>query len=43
MHIDPPTGLTITGTINQSSRRPDALVQSVTSLVRASGLAEVSA
>lgn len=43
MHIDPPTGLTITGTINQSSRRPDALVQGVTSLVRASGLAEVSA
>jgi D-alanyl-D-alanine carboxypeptidase len=42
MHIDPPTGLTITGTINQSSRRPDALVQAVTALVRASGLAEVA-
>jgi D-alanyl-D-alanine carboxypeptidase len=42
MHIDPPTGLTITGTINQSSRRPDALVQGVAALVRASGLAEVA-
>ena len=27
MHVDPISGVTITGTINQSSRRPDALAQ----------------
>jgi D-alanyl-D-alanine carboxypeptidase len=42
MHIDPVTGLTITGTINQSNRRPDAVVQGVAAAVRRSGLIEVA-
>ena len=27
MHVDPTSGITVTGTINQASRRPDALAQ----------------
>jgi CubicO group peptidase (beta-lactamase class C family) len=26
MHVDPRSGLTVTGTINQADRRPDALL-----------------
>jgi D-alanyl-D-alanine carboxypeptidase len=33
MHIDPTTGLTITGTINQSSRRPDSVMNGVVDIV----------
>lgn len=40
MHIDPASGLTVTGTINQAERRPDRIVQAVTAAVRASGLAD---
>lgn len=40
MHVDPRTGLTITGTINQADRRPDRVVQGVTAAVRASGLGD---
>ncbi|MFM8312590.1 MAG: serine hydrolase domain-containing protein [Ilumatobacteraceae bacterium] len=43
MHIDPVSGLTLTGTINQAERRPDRIVQAVTAAVRASGLAEADA
>lgn len=39
MHVDPVSGLTITGTINQADRRPDRVVQGVTSMVRRLGLA----
>jgi hypothetical protein len=42
MHVDPVSGLTITGTINQSNRRPDPVVRGVTAAIRRSGLAEVS-
>ncbi|MBI4934698.1 MAG: beta-lactamase family protein [Actinobacteria bacterium] len=42
MHVDPVSGLTITGTINQSNRRPDSVVQGVTAAVRRSGLLEVT-
>jgi D-alanyl-D-alanine carboxypeptidase len=34
MHVDPVSGLTITGTIDQSSRRPDALMHGATAAVR---------
>ena len=34
MHLDPVSGLTITGTINQSNRRPDPVVQGVTAIMR---------
>ncbi|MFZ9628465.1 MAG: serine hydrolase domain-containing protein [Ilumatobacteraceae bacterium] len=40
MHVDPHSGLTITGTINQADRRPDRAVQAVTAAVRASGLGD---
>jgi hypothetical protein len=40
MHIDPVSGLTVTGTINQAERRPDRIVQAVTAAVRSSGLAD---
>ena len=38
MHVDPVSGMTITGTINQADRRPDAVVQGVTAEVRRCGL-----
>lgn len=38
MHVDPVSGLTITGTIDQADRRPDRVVQGVTAAVRRSGL-----
>ncbi len=34
-HVDPLTGITITGTINQSSRRPDALLDGAAAALRA--------
>ena len=34
MHVDPVTGVTITGTINQSSRRPDALMHGAAAALR---------
>ena len=34
MHVDPVTGITITGTINQSSRRPDALMHGAAAALR---------
>lgn len=40
MHIDPVSGLTVTGTISQAERRPDRIVQAVTAAVRSSGLAD---
>lgn len=40
MHCDPFTGLTITGTINQSDRRPEALMHGATAAVRDSGLSD---
>ncbi len=40
MHCDPMSGLTITGTINQADRRPDALMHGATAAVRDSGLAD---
>ena len=40
MHVDPVSGLTLTGTINQADRRPDRVVQAVTSAVRVSGLGD---
>ena len=40
MHVDPVSGLTVTGTINQADRRPDRVVQAVTAAVRASGLGD---
>ena len=38
MHVDPVTGLTITGTIDQAARPPHEIVRGVTAAVRASGL-----
>lgn len=38
MHVDPPTRLTITGTINQADRPPHPVVTGVTAALRASGL-----
>ncbi|CAB4864145.1 unannotated protein [freshwater metagenome] len=38
MHCHPASGLTITGTINQADRRPDALMRSATVAICASGL-----
>ena len=43
MHVDPVTGLTITGTIDQSERRPDHVVRGVTAAVRELGLADGAA
>ncbi len=40
MHCDPLSGLTITGTINQADRRPDALMHGATAAIRESGLAD---
>jgi D-alanyl-D-alanine carboxypeptidase len=34
MHVDPVSGLTITGTVNQAERRPDALMHAVTAAAR---------
>ena len=34
MHVDPVSGLTITGTIDQSSRKPEALMHGATAAVR---------
>ena len=34
MHVDPVSGITLTGTINQSSRRPDALAQGAVDAIR---------
>ncbi|MFN7677566.1 MAG: hypothetical protein ACK5QW_03085, partial [Cyanobacteriota bacterium] len=34
MHVDPVSGITVTGTINQSARRPDALALGAVAAVR---------
>lgn len=34
MHVDPVSGLTITGSVNQAERRPDGLMHAVTAAVR---------
>lgn len=39
MHVDPVSGLTVTGTINQAERRPDAIVREACAVIRRSGLA----
>jgi len=40
MHVDPVSGLTITGTINQANRRPDRVVQGAMDAVQRAGLVE---
>ena len=38
MHVDPATGLTITGTINQADRRPDRVVQGAVDALQRVGI-----
>ncbi|MCY7299779.1 MAG: beta-lactamase family protein [Ilumatobacteraceae bacterium] len=40
MHRDPLIGLTITGTINQADRRPEALMHGATAAIRESGVTD---
>lgn len=43
VHVDPVSGLTITGTINQANRRPDPVVQGAVAALQAAGLLEAGA
>ena len=40
MHVNPSTGLTITGTINQANRRPDRVVAGAVAAALEAGLVE---